>query len=274
MIASRTVLLVAIASLAIVGSLLAQKKLPQVLAHRGASGSAPETTLASYRLALEMKVDFLELDVQMSRDGEIVAIHDPLVDRTTNGKGAVGEMTLAQMRALDAGAWFNRTFPERARPEFAGEHIPTLEEIIRLAAPSRAGLYIETKNPELYPVEFEAKVVDLVRRSGFADRVVIQSFNALSIEKVKKLAPEIPTALLVGTLQKEPVEATLKAGSRELAIDYRLLTAEIADRARAKGLTLTVWTVDDEAEMRRMMALGVDRIITNFPERLNRLVGR
>ena len=274
MIASRALLLVAIASLAVVGSLLAANKLPQVLAHRGASGSAPETTLASYRLALGMKVDFLELDVQMSRDGALVAIHDPLVDRTTNGKGAVGEMTLTQLRALDAGSWFNRTFPDRARPEFAGERIPTLEEIIALAQPGTAGLYIETKNPELYPVEFEAKVVELVRRRGFEKRVVIQSFNALSIEKVKKLAPEIPTALLVGTLQQEPVEATLRAGSRELAIDYRLLTAEIAKRARAKGLTLTVWTVDDEGEMRRMMALGVDRIITNFPERLNRLLGR
>jgi glycerophosphoryl diester phosphodiesterase len=274
MIATRTVLLVAFASLAVLGSLLAQKKLPQVLAHRGASGSAPETTLASYRRALELNVDFLELDVQMSSDGELVAIHDPMVDRTTNGKGAVGEMTLAQIRALDAGTWFNRTFPDRARPEFAGERIPTLDEIIPLAAPSRAGLYIETKNPELYPVEFEAKVVDLVRRRGFEKRVVIQSFNALSIEKVKKLAPEIPTAMLIETLQKDPVEATLRAGSRELAINYRLLTAEIAKRARGKGLALTVWTVDDEAEMRRMMALGVDRIITNFPERLNRLVGR
>ena len=271
---SRLLILTALASLALVGSALSGKKLPQVLAHRGASGSAPETTLAAYRLALALKVDFLELDVQMSRDGQLVAIHDTLVDRTTDGKGAVGEMTLEQLRRLDAGSWFNRAFPDRARPEFAGERIPTLEEIIQLARPARAGLYIETKNPELYPADFETKIVDLVRRNHFEKRVVIQSFSARSIEKVKKLAPDVPTALLVETLQEDPVEATLRAGSRELAIKYNLLTPEIAARARGRGLALTVWTVDDEESMRRMIDLGVDRIITNVPERLNHLIGR
>ena len=140
--------------------------------------------------------------------------------------------------------------------------------------PAPAGLYIETKNPELYPADFETKIVDLVRRNHFEKRVVIQSFSARSIEKVKKLAPDVPTALLVETLQEDPVEATLRAGSRELAIKYNLLTPEIAARARGRGLALTVWTVDDEESMRRMIDLGVDRIITNFPERLNHLIGR
>src|SRR5262245_35483178 len=209
MIASRTLLLVAIASLAVAGTLMSQKKLPQVLAHRGASGSAPETTLAAYRLALQTKVDFLELDVQMTRDGEIVAIHDPRVDRTTNGKGRIAERTLQELRRLDAGSWFNARYPEKARPEFVGERIPTLQEIIDVARPSRAGLYREIKSPELYPDDFEARVVDLLRRNSFETRVLIQSFSARSLQKVATLAPSLPRALLVEDRAVDPVEATL-----------------------------------------------------------------
>src|SRR5438093_1650322 len=156
-------LLLVLSVMAFIGVLFANK-LPQVVAHRGASGWAPETTPASYRLALEMKADYLELDVQMTKDGEIVAIHDSLVDRTTNGKGAIGKITLAQLKELDAGSWFNRTYPEKASREFAGQRVPTLQEVIDLAKNSGAGLYIETKNPELYPPNFEAKLLDILRR--------------------------------------------------------------------------------------------------------------
>src|SRR3989442_1668420 len=97
-----------VVSVMIITGILLANKLPQILAHRGASGWAPETTLAAYRLALEMKVDYLELDVHMTRDGEIVAIHDTTVDRTTGGKGAVGDFTLDQIKQLDAGSWFNK----------------------------------------------------------------------------------------------------------------------------------------------------------------------
>ena len=274
MLTSRFALVLLALSPALIGLAAAAGKGPQVLAHRGASGSAPETTLASYRLALRMKVDFLELDVQMTRDGELVAIHDTTVDRTSDGKGAVGQMTLAELRKLDAGSWFNRTRPERARPEYAGERIPLLQEIIDLARPAAAGLYIETKSPELYPEEFEAKLLEVIKRNRFGSRVVVQSFSARSVEKVRALDKSIRTALLVEDLKKDPVEATLAAGAPELAIRYTLLTPEIAKRARDKGLGLTVWTANDEASMKRMIELGVDRIITDFPERLNSLLGR
>lgn len=247
---------------------------PQVIAHRGASGYAPETTLASYRMALQMKVDFLELDLQMTADGELVAIHDTLVDRTTNGRGAVGEKTLAELKALDAGSWFNRIFPDKARSEFAGEKIPTLQEIIELTKPTSAGLYIELKSPELYPPDFEAKLLSILRRNQFEKRVLVQSFNAHSIEKMKSLDAGVRTALLVRSLSIDPVEATLKVRANELAISFELLTPEIVKRARDNGLAITVWTVDEVDAMKRMIELGVDRIITNYPDRLQTLLSR
>ena len=249
-------------------------KLPQVLAHRGASGWAPETTLAAYRLALEMKVDYLELDVHMTKDGEIVAIHDTLVDRTTDGKGAVGDLTLAQIKQLDAGSWFNRAYPDRARPEFAGQKIPTLQEIIDLARHSSAGLYIETKNPEIYPPGFEAKVIEIIRFNRFEKRVMVQSFNAGSVQKTKKLDASVPTALLIEKIEDDPVDAVLAAGANELAIQFRLLTPAILRKAREKGLTVAVWTVDEAEDLKRMAGMGVERIITNYPDRLIRILGR
>ena len=243
-----------------------------VIAHRGASGYAPETTLAAYRLALQMKVDYLELDLQMSADRELIAIHDTLVDRTTNGKGAVGEKTLAKLKALDAGSWFNRVFPDKARSEYAGEKIPTLEEIIELTKPTTAGLYIELKSPELYPADFEARLLSILRRHQFEKRVLVQSFNAHSIEKMKSLDAGIRTALLVSNQSIDPIEATLKVRANELAISYELLTPDIVKRARDKGLAITVWTVDEVDAMKRMIELGVDRIITNYPDRLQTLL--
>lgn len=273
MLRQRSVTLLLLANIALTGRLFSEGSI-QILAHRGASGHAPETTLASYRLALTMKVDFLELDVQMSSDGQLVAIHDTLLDRTTDAKGAVGEMTLQELKALDAGSWFNRSFPEKARPEFAGEKIPTLQEIIDLARDSSARLYIETKNPELYPPEFEAKLIELIRRNGFSNRVVIQSFNARSIEKVKELDPSFLTALLVSDKEIDPVEATARSGAGELAINFKLLTSEVVRRAREKGLAVTVWTVNEEQDLKRMIELGVNRIITDYPDRLARILAR
>jgi glycerophosphoryl diester phosphodiesterase len=247
---------------------------PQVIAHRGASGYAPETTLASYRMALQMKVDYLELDLQMTADGELVAIHDTVVDRTTNGKGAVGEKTLAELKALDAGSWFNRLVPDRARSEYVGEKIPTLQEIIELTKPTSVGLYIELKSPELYPADFEAKLLNALKRNQFEKRVVVQSFNARSIEKMKALDAGVRTALLVRSLSIDPVEATLAVRANELAISYELLAPDVVKRARDNGLAITVWTVDEAEAMKRMTELGVDRIITNYPDRLQTLLSQ
>jgi glycerophosphoryl diester phosphodiesterase len=246
----------------------------QVVAHRGASGRAPETTLAAYREALHLKADFLEADVQMTRDGEIIAIHDESVDRTTNGKGPVRQMTLAELKGLDAGSWFNKMYPDRARPDYAGQKIPTLQEIMDMASESPAGLYIEIKNPELYPPHLESDLIHIIRRNGFEKRVVIQSFSPRSVEKVKALDPSVPAALLVDALENDPVEATVRAHANELAIDHKLATRDIVQKAHERGLTVAVWTVDEHEDLKRMIGLGIDAIITDYPDRLNRLLGK
>ncbi len=258
----------------VVSSVSLSNKSLHVVAHRGASGWAPETTLAAYREALHLKADFLEADVQMSRDGEIIAIHDETVDRTTNGKGPVRQMTLAELKRLDAGSWFNKMYPDRSRPDYAGQKIPTLQEIMDLAKESPAGLYLETKNPELYLPHLESTVINIIRRNGFEKRVVIQSFSPRSVETVRALNPGIPTALLVDALENDPVEATRKVHANELAIDHTLVTRDIVQRAHERGLTVAVWTVDEHEDLKRMIGFGVDTIITDYPDRLSGLLGK
>jgi glycerophosphoryl diester phosphodiesterase len=244
----------------------------EIVAHRGASGYAPETTLEAYRLALAMGADYVEMDIHMLGDGTLVAIHDPDVDRTTNGKGKISELSLAQLKTLDAGSWFNHAHPERARPEYIGLEIPTVQEVMSLIKDSAAGCYVEIKDPDRYPPRLEAELLTLVYKNGLEKRTRILSFSAQSIRKVKELDASIPTALLISRRSKDPVEDALRVPANELAIRHGLATARLVYAAHEKELSLAVWTVDREQDMLRIMRTGADRIITNYPDRLRRLM--
>jgi glycerophosphoryl diester phosphodiesterase len=243
-----------------------------VIAHRGASGHAPENTLAAFALAAEMGASAVELDVHLSRDRQIVVIHDSRVERTTSGRGAVRNLILARLRRLDAGSWFNRSHPGQSRPEFVGQRVPTLQEAIDLAKRTKIGLYIETKDPELYPEDFEAKIVTLLRRNNFGKRAVLLSFSADSIKKVKGADSSIQTAFLVSRSKKGAVSAAAAAGADELAIHHTLLTPGMLLEARAAGMRISTWTVNNVPAIRRMAAMGADRIITNYPDRALRIL--
>jgi glycerophosphoryl diester phosphodiesterase len=242
----------------------------QVTAHRGASGHAPETTMEAYRLALEMKADFVEMDIHMLRDGVLVAIHDPGVKRTTDGKGLICELTLAELKALDAGSWFNRTYPRKARQEYVGLKVPTLEEVIDFVKDSPAGCYIEIKDP--HPPELESTLLSVIHNRQMGKRSRIISFSAQSIEKIKTMDSSIQTGLLISRYGKDPVRAAGEIRADELVLRYNLATDVIVDSAHGKGLTVSVWTVDRESDMERMIKLGVDCIVTNYPDRLQRLL--
>jgi len=246
---------------------------PRVIAHRGASGYAPETTLEAYRLALEMEVDGVEMDVHRLRDGAIIAIHDLDVKRTTDGRGKIPDLTLAELKALDAGSWFNRAFPEKARPEYVGLKVPTLQEILDLVKGSRAGLYIEIKNPERYP-DIESSLLSLLGGNGLRERARFLSFSSQSVRAIKTLDPSSHTALLASGTIRDPVQKALRVFADELAIRHDLATPAIVERAHQNGLSLSVWTVDRHSDLERMVRLGADAIITNYPDRLNRLLGR
>jgi glycerophosphoryl diester phosphodiesterase len=245
---------------------------PKIIAHRGASGYAPELTLRAYQLAIQMGCDGIEMDVHPLRDGTIVAIHDVDVARTTNGNGRVSKFTLEELKALDAGTWFNNAYPEKARPEYAGLRVPTLQEIFDFTRGKALEFFIEIKDPELYPPDLESSLLSLVSRNQLEDRSRFLSFSAKSILKIKNLNPSMKTVLLISNSGKDLVEAALRLSADELGIRHSLITPTLVDAAHKAGLSVSAWTVDHQKDMTRMIDLGIDSIITNYPDRLKRLL--
>ncbi|MGB8956324.1 MAG: glycerophosphodiester phosphodiesterase [Tumebacillaceae bacterium] len=236
---------------------------PKNLAHRGASAAAPENTMAAFRLAEQMGADGIELDVHLTRDGVPVVIHDEWLDRTTSGKGLVAEHTLAGIRALDAGAWFGDAF--------AGEKVPTLEEVIR-AFGRRMFFNIELKNSYLPMPTLEHRTIALLRHYRLERGVLVSSFNHQSMHLFRQLAPDIPTGLLFDCVLVEAPPYAKSLGAAALNPYYMCVTQERVQEAHANGLGINVWTVNDADDMKQMIELGVDAIITNHPDRLRALM--
>ena len=245
---------------------------PKVIAHRGVSGHAPEITLEAYRQAAALGCDGVETDVQMLGDGTLIAFHDPDVKRTTDGIGMLSEYTLESIRKLDAGSWFNRTFPEKARAEYVGLQVPTLQEILELLKASPLELLLEIKSPELYQPDFEERIIACVEMNQFINRTMFMSFSMPSIRKIKLLRPTARTALLVCQMEPDPIEAALNAGADELGILHKLATPELVESARKYGMAFSVWTPDEPADFQHMIDLGVDCITSNYPDRLLQLL--
>jgi glycerophosphoryl diester phosphodiesterase len=253
--------------------MISESKKPKIIAHRGASGHAPETTLEAYRLALQMGADGVEMDVRRLRDGTMVAIHDPNIKRTTNGKGKISEITLAQVKTLDAGSWFNKAYPKKARTEYVGLKVPTLQEIIDLIKESSAELYMEIKDAERYKPCLEPSLLSIVIDNVMEKRTRFLSFSAQSICRIKALDASIRTGLLISTPGGNPVQQALRVSADELAIQHNLATHALIDVAHNNGLSISVWTVDEQKDFQRVIRLGVDGIITNYPDRINLLLG-
>ena len=240
---------------------------PLNIAHQGASADAPGNTLAAFRLALEMGADGFELDVMLSADGHLVVIHDDTVDRTTDGRGPVRQKTLAELKTLDAGAKFDA--------RFAGERIPTLQEALHLVAGNRAFVNVEIKTDSLKGDGLEEKLVALIRGFGLGGRLLISSFNPFALWRMRRLAPDLPLALLYAENQRVYLRNRWFAFlSRPDALNpsFRLATQEHVRWAKSRGYRLYVWTVDEEPEMRRLIALGVDGVITNKPDLLRQVL--
>ena len=236
------------------------------IAHRGASGKglAPENTMAAFKLALDIGVDLVEIDIHLTADGHPVVIHDRLVDRTTDGTGLVNTMTLAEVKKLDAGSWFGS--------EFQGEQIPTLEEVMLLCK-RKALLLIEAKTVEA--AEVAAVRVRALRAQS---RVIIQSFHGAGVRAVNRLDRRIPTAFLMtgseATLRRRTgvVRRVLKLGANALALKYKAAQPDLVAQFLSRARGFWVWTVDEEEDMREMIEMGVGGIITNYPDRLNKVL--
>ncbi len=234
------------------------------IAHRGASRYAPENTLAAFRLALEHGAPAVECDVQRTRDGRLVVIHDQTVDRTTNSRGPVASHTLEELRRMDAGRWFSR--------EFAGEPIPALDEVLDVMR-GRALLKLEIKNAPMFYAGIEQQVVDAVRRRAIEDDVIVISFDHQSLRTVRALTPRIATGILYAARLVDAPAAARAAGADALCVEWEFLTEDLAAQGRAADLGVFVWTVDDEDVFRRCQALGVDGITSNDTRLLGRLLG-
>ncbi|MDF1508843.1 glycerophosphodiester phosphodiesterase family protein [Robertmurraya sp. DFI.2.37] len=238
-----------------------RKKVDNV-AHRGASGYAPENTIAAFDLAVDMKADYIEIDVQRSKDGELVLIHDTTVNRTTNGTGRVGELTLEQLRKLDAGSWFGS--------EFAGELIPTFDEILDRYR-GKIGILVELKAPELYP-GIEEQVAEALKKRNMDkpknNKIIIQSFNFESVKKVNELLPRIPIGVLTSNRADTTVEALQEFSTYAdwFNPSYGIVTKEMVEQVHALGMKIGSWTVRTPEAADFLFEMGVDAIITDYPD--------
>jgi glycerophosphoryl diester phosphodiesterase len=230
------------------------------IAHRGASAAAPANTLAAFHKALELGADGVEFDVHLSADGVPVVIHDFTVDATTDGSGRVAGLTVAQLKQLDAGATFD--------PSFAGERIPTLDEVLEPLG-GRLLLNVELKTTSLGDNGLERAVIAQVERHGLGDDVLLSSFNPFSLRRAKQLAPHIPVGLLHGPGLPLPLRRAwlaFLAPHDARHPKHTMVDAPYMAWAKQNGYRVNTWTVDDPDEMRRLIDLGVDGIVTNVPD--------
>lgn len=249
-----------------------------VVAHRGASGYAPEHTLVAYDLALEMGAEYIEQDVLPTADGVLVCIHDDTLDRTARGPaenctGNVSDKTLAQLKTCDMGSWFNEAFPDQARPEYVGLEIPTLEEVFqRYGNAPDIKYYIEIKPNTSAGGSVEQSLLDLIRAYDLYDgavndrQVLVQSFIPSSLINMRALDAEIPLVQLY---------AAGATGSMAAASSYAFgigpnrseVTPALVTQAHALGLAVHPYTINSSEDLEAMAALCVDGLFTNFPDR-------
>jgi glycerophosphoryl diester phosphodiesterase len=229
------------------------------IAHRGASGTFPENTLSAFRAAINAGADMCELDVQLTRDGAVVVIHDDTVERTTDGKGEVTKLTLEELKRLDAGAKFKGG-------AIKGERIPTLDEVFDVTG-GKCGLNIELKAAGV-----EHQVAQIMQaRNAFGDSIV-SSFDWDYLKKIQQLHFNIRVGLLA---EEKPVDLMMNAvAMRAHSINPRwdMVTADLCKAAHERGLKVYTWTVDSDARMRALIECGVDGIMTNYPERLRTVI--
>ena len=229
-------------------------------------GHRPENTLASFAHALELGADWIELDVHLSRDGALIIIHDETLDRTTNGHGLVRDHALAELKQLDAGSSFG--------PDYAGQRIPTLDEVLEWARARDTVVDIEIKNAPLYYAGIEQAVVAALDRSGMSEQAIVISFDHASVKRVKELSNgRVATGVLYAC---RPLDAGVplarSAGADALLPHWAYVTAEDVAAAHAEGLSVAPWASSDPDVLRSLISCGVDAIGTNHPDVLRDVI--
>jgi glycerophosphoryl diester phosphodiesterase len=237
-----------------------------VIAHRGFSGGAPENTLAAFKKAIDLGVDMIELDVLLSKDGQIVVIHDDTLNRTTNGKGRVTDYTLDELKQLDAGSWFGT--------QFSGEKIPTLKEMLELTR-GKMFLNIELKKGDLgryTMMDLADRSLQEVEEVGMLNQVVFASFDPSAIDRILEKNPKIPVALIYSQSWTFPQEVTGGRSISVLSCSGKVLTQTNISKTHQRGMKVIAWTLNTEEHMQHFLNMGVDGIITDYPDRLIKIL--
>jgi glycerophosphoryl diester phosphodiesterase len=227
-------------------------------AHRGDPTHAPESTLASFERAVTLGAPMVELDVNLTVDGHLVVMHDPTVDRCTNGSGTIAEMTFEQIRALDAGSWF--------APEFAGQKVPTFEEAAAaLPAPMWLNLHLKTKDTS-GSLGFEQRFMDAFAAAGLKGRAHIVHDYLESLDRVRTIDPEVPCCWLPMCSDGfEYIRRSKAAGFNILQPDRSVMSAEFCAAVHEAGMTANVFYANTEEDMRLYIGYGIDGILTDNP---------
>ena len=233
---------------------------PLVIGHRGAADLAPENTLAGIQLAIDLGVDAVEFDVHRTSDGELVAIHDADLDRTTDGEGFVRNLTFAEIQAVDAGGWF--------ASEFAGEPVPSVRQIFEAVSDNDVLLFVELKDPFLY-TGIEDDIVNLIAEFGYEDRAHILSFNHRALRNIRDINPDLTLSALWREQPPPDNDEFDVVNAR-----HTMLTrpGEFIDAFHAQGIPVMVWTVNDPSRMLTLIDAGIDGITTDRPDILLQLL--
>ena len=240
-------------------------KRTKIWAHRGASGYAPENTMEAFRMAVEMGADGVELDVQLSKDGELVVIHDETLERVSGVAGYVKDMTLAELRALNVSGSF---------PNFCPTQIPTLAKVLEELKGSGLEVNIELKTGVYFYPGIEEKAAELVKRMEMEKRVWFSSFNHQSVMKLKEFCPKAKTAFLLADVLVNAISYAKKYGVDALHPAYwHMQDIDFIDRCHKKGIAVNLWTINHRSDMKKYCLCGADAIITNYPDIAREVVG-
>lgn len=236
----------------------------KIWAHRGASAYAPENTLEAFELAFKQGADGVELDVQLTKDGHLVVIHDETIDRTSDGSGYLQDYTLEELKTFH----FNKL-----NPGYMGRGIPTLKEVYQLLKPTELTVNVELKTNVIHYPGIEEKVLLLTKEMGMEERVIYSSFHHPSLVKIKKLNPDVKTGLLYsdGWIDVPSYGKKIGVDALHPAL-YHMQAEEFIQSAKERGLSLHVWTVNDECSIRYLLEHGVDAIITNKPDLYRKII--
>lgn len=236
----------------------------RIFAHRGASGTHPENTIAAFRKASTLPIYGVEFDVHMTKDGELVIIHDETIDRTSNGRGFVKDLTLEQLKQFDFGSWKDS--------RFQNERIPTLHEVLTLFAPTTLKLNIELKS-DIFPyVGMVEKVLALITDLQLEERVILSSFDHAAVRRAKELAPQIEVAALFMEVLVDPLDYLNNIPADALHIFFPAALRPSVQEVLASSKPIRTFTVNEEKYAVALQQIGVDAIFTDFPEKMHRFL--